>query len=352
MDLDIVEIPVAGYERVAMARHARTGLRACIAVHSTVLGPAVGGIRMWPYETEEQALTDVLRLAEGMTFKSAVAETGLGGGKAVIMGDSRTAKTPELLQAMGRFVHDFQGRYVPAEDVGTTVADLVEVARTTRWVSGLPRDQGGSGNPSPFTALGVFYGIEACMQDVLGDRSLAGRVVAIQGLGSVGFALAGHLHEAGARLVVDDLDPARVRQAVADFGAVAAPRGTIHRTECDVFAPCALGAGLNDQTIPELRCRIVAGAANNQLGEPRHGRMLLDRGITYAPDFVINSGGIINVGLEFAPGGYDEEQAWARVQRVFRAVKETLALARALHMPTSEAAVRLARNKLDAAMVR
>ncbi len=350
--MKIVEIPTAGYERVAEAVDPAVGLHAFIAVHSTVLGPAVGGIRMWPYASREAALTDALRLAEGMTWKSAVAETGLGGGKAVIIGDSKTKKTPELFVAMGCFVQDFQGRDVPAEDVGTTTGDLENVAKSTKWVSGLPRDKGGSGNPSPFTARGVFLGIQACAADVFGTQDLQGRTVAIQGLGSVGFALARHLHEAGAKLIVADLDAARLADAAAEFGAVVEDVKRIHAAACDVFAPCALGAVINDQTLPELRCRIVAGAANNQLHELRHGEELRKRKIVNAPDFVINAGGIINVGQEFAPGGYQEAVATKKVANIFRAVKETLALAKALEIPTSEAALRLAKSKLAAGLVK
>lgn len=344
--MKIQEIAVPGYERVARADDPAAGFRAFIAVHSTTLGPAVGGIRMWPYRSDEEALTDVLRLSEGMTWKSAVAGTGFGGGKAVIVGDSRTGKSPELFRAMGRFVNAFGGVYYPAEDVGTTTADILEVAEESKWVTGLPRERGGSGDPSPFTALGVFRGIQACLEEVHGKAELDQRTVAIQGLGSVGRGVAELLHGAGARLVVADIHAPKVDAIVKATGARAVDPAAIHRQEVDVYSPCALGAALNDATIPELRCAIVAGAANNQLAEPRHGAMLLRYGITYAPDFVINAGGIINIGVEFAPKGYDPDVATRKTENIYHALKSIFRTAKTRGIPTSEAAVLVARDRI------
>ena len=344
--MKIREIEIAGYERVACAQDAETGLHAIIAVHNTTLGPAVGGIRMWRYASEEEALQDVLRLAEGMTFKSAVAETGLGGGKAVIIGDARKSKTPALMAAMGRFIDAFEGRYYGAEDVGTSTADIEHVRRSTRWVCGLPRHLGGSGDPSPFTSRGVFLGIEAAVAERFGSPSLKGRTVAIQGLGNVGMGVAQQVHAAGARLMVADVHAAHVERAVARFGARSVEPERIYDVPADVFAPCALGAILNDDTIPRLHCPVIAGGANNQLLEARHGRMLLEKGTIYAPDFVINAGGIVNIGVEFEPGGYNEARAHEKVARIGAAVTEVLRLARERHIPSSEAAILLAEKRL------
>ncbi len=344
--MKITELEIKGYERVASARDEASGLHALIAVHDTTLGPAVGGIRMWNYASEKEALTDVLRLAEGMTFKSAVAATGLGGGKAVILGDARKSKTPALLAAMGRFINAFDGRYYGAEDVGTSTADIEQVRTETRWVCGLPRHLGGSGDPSPFTARGVFLGIEAAVAERFGSSSLKGRTVAIQGLGNVGMSVAEQLHAAGAKLMVADIHEAHVRRAIEAFGARFVEPARIHDVPADVFAPCALGGVLNDETIARLQCPVIAGAANNQLLEPRHGQMLLEKGTVYAPDFVINAGGIVNIGVEFEPTGYSESRAHEKVDRIGASVTAVLALARERHIPSSEAAVMLARQRL------
>ena len=284
------------HEEVVFCNDPDAGLRAIIAVHDTTLGPALGGCRMWPYRSDDEALEDVLRLARGMTYKSAVAGLDLGGGKAVIIGDPQTDKTPALFQALGRFVDSLGGRYVVAEDVGTTVADMELVRRTTRHVAGTP--EGRVGDPSPGTAWGVFHGIRAAVKHKLGADSLAGLSVAVQGVGHVGRHLCRHLAEAGAKLVVSDIRDDLVAAAVAEFGAETAAPEAIHAQPVHVFSPCALGAVLDDRTIPEIVAPIVAGAANNQLAEDRHGAALRARGILYAPDYVINAGGIIVISHE------------------------------------------------------
>lgn len=296
--MQITRLSVESHEDVYRVEDADARLLGFIAVHSTQLGPGAGGLRMRPYESEAAALEDVLRLSRGMTFKNAAAGLPLGGGKAVILGDPSRQKTPALLAAMGRAVESLQGRYWTAEDMGMTPADMALLARETRFVAGLSGGLHGSGDPSPVTARGVFNAIRTTLGQRFGRGEPAGRVVAIQGLGAVGRNLGKLLADAGARLVVADTDPARVAAAVADWGADTAPVGRIHAARADVFAPCAIGAVLNAQSIPELRAAVIAGAANNQLATPGDGVALHARGILYAPDFVANGGGIINVAAE------------------------------------------------------
>lgn len=336
--MTIEALRVSGFEHVVRAEEPERGWCAIIAVHDTTLGPALGGLRMWKYASREQALADVLRLARGMTLKSAVARTGLGGGKAVLLGDPRSEKSDALLLWMGRFIDSLGGGYITAEDVGTSVLDLDVIARETRHVTGRAREVGSSGDPSPFTALGTFVAVRACLEEVFGSPSLDGRSVAIQGLCHVGYWLAKLLAEAGARLIVTDLEPLRVERVVREFAAKAVPPDAVHSVECDVFAPCALGAVLDDATIPRLRARIVCGAANNQLAEDRHGDELMRRGILYAPDYVVNAGGILNISVELTPGGYDERIAEQKVRGIGRALGEVFAHARGRGMSTARAA--------------
>jgi len=354
--MKIEELPVPGYERVVRAEEPGPGPGkswcAIIAVHDTTLGPAVGGLRMWKYASRDAALTDVLRLARGMTYKSAVARTDLGGGKAVLIGDSKTEKSDALLSWVGRFIDTLGGKYLTAEDVGTSVLDLDVIARETRYVTGRAREVGGSGDPSPFTALGTFCAIETCLAEAFGNPSPKGRKVAIQGVGHVGYWLAKRLAEAGAELIVTDLEPLRVERVVREFKAKAVAQEEIHRVECDVFAPCALGAVLNDTTIPQLRTRIVCGAANNQLAEDRHGEALVRRGILYGPDYVVNAGGIINIGVELSAGGYDERRAEEKVRHVGVALAEVFAHAKRRSIPTARAADEVALSILEAGRAR
>ena len=296
------------HELVTFGHDPVTGLKAIIAVHDTTLGPALGGTRMWAYENEEAALDDVLRLSKGMTYKAAVAGLKLGGGKAVIIGDARTEKTQALLEAYGRFVDTLNGRYITAEDVGTSPADMEIVRRVTRHVVGTAEGGNHDGDPSPATAWGTYHGLRAAVQHRLGKDSLAGLTVAIQGVGHVGYWLARYLHEAGAKLIVTDLDAKALRRAKKEFGAAIVEPRDIYAAKADVFAPCAMGAILNDDTIPQFKARVIAGSANNQLAKERHGVALRQRGILYAPDYVINAGGIIIISHE-GPG-YDEQAAF------------------------------------------
>ncbi|MEQ8349374.1 MAG: Glu/Leu/Phe/Val dehydrogenase dimerization domain-containing protein [Sneathiellaceae bacterium] len=334
-----------GHEALVFACDPAAGLRAIIAIHDRSAGPACGGVRMWPFADERAALTDVLRLSRGMTFKNVMAGLPLGGGKAVIVGDSARDKTPALLRAFGRAVEGLCGRYIAAEDVGMTVADMAVIAEETAHVAGRGAAEGGGGDPSPLTALGVFEGIRAALRHARGSDDLSEARVAVQGLGHVGMALCRRLHEAGAALAVADLDRNRLAEAQRAFGAMVVPPSEIHAVQADVFAPCALGAGLNARTIPHLRARIVAGSANNQLAVPEDGRRLAERGILYAPDYVINAGGIINVAAEIG-GAYDP----AAVERQVRAIGATLSeiFASAAGDDTAAVADRLAQARLDA----
>jgi leucine dehydrogenase len=344
--LQITDIPVAGYERVVRGVDPSCGLLAFIAVHDTTLGPALGGLRMWPYASEEDALFDVKRLARGMTFKSAVARTGLGGGKAVIMAEPKKAKSEGLYLSMGRLIDALGGKYITAEDVNTSVGDLEVLRRATKHVTGLERKEGGSGNPSPYTAYGVFLGVRAALGWVFGNDSCKGRTVAIQGTGAVGSALARRLVAAGAKVFGADRNQERLQQLQREIGLVPVTEAEIMTMKCDVFAPCALGAILDDATIPKLDTPIIAGAANNLLLEPRHGQALADRNILYAPDYVINAGGIINVSVEFHPGGYDEKVSLGKIERIPQALKELWTIAKEDRIPPSVAADRLAERIL------
>ena len=347
--MKIVEIPVEGYETVVRAEDAKAGFRVMVAIHSTVLGPALGGMRMWDYSSEEEAQTDVLRLARGMTYKSAIARTGMGGGKAVILGDARKDKSDELFFFVGKVIESLGGQYITAEDVGIDVYDVDLVAQQTKHVTGRAREVGGSGDPSPYTALGTSRAISASLKRATGSGELEGRVVAVQGLGHVGYWLAKQLHQAGAKLLVSDLYEQRLTRAQDEFGATLVPADEIIRSECDVLAPCALGAVLDDVSIPALQCKVVCGAANNQLAEPRHGPALRERGILYAPDYVVNAGGIINISVELEPTGYDEAVARQRVEAVPEALAEIFAYSDQHQVSTSEAANAVAESLLAAA---
>jgi leucine dehydrogenase len=333
-----------GYEQIVHCSDDHSGLRAIIAIHSTALGPALGGTRFYPYPNEEAALVDVLRLAKGMTYKAAAAGLDLGGGKAVIIGDPRRIKTEELLRAYGRFIETLGGRYITAEDVGTALEDMDTVRRESRWVTGCSKTYGGSGDPSPVTAYGVLQGIKSCALEVFGDANLKDRTVALQGVGKVGHALCGYLVEEGADVTIADIDVDNLGKAVADFGVKTTPLATVHTLETDIFAPCALGGGINDDTISELRCKIIAGAANNQLARDEHGDKLRDMGILYAPDFVINAGGLINVEDELR--GYDRERAMSRVDSIYKALQLIFSMSRERNISTARAAIEYAEDRI------
>ena len=344
--MEISEIQVDGYEKVVRGRDADSGLHAIIAVHDTTLGPALGGMRMLPYVSEDEALFDVLRLSRGMTFKSAVAETGLGGGKSVIIGDPDNGKSPALFRAMGRFIDSLDGSYITAEDMNIGIPDLEFVRETTRWVVGLSRESGSSGNPSPYTALGCVHGMRAVLEELYGSDTFDGRRILIQGVGAVGGRLAVLLKEAGAHVIICDINEKRVRDLVAEHGFDSVADQGHHSTVCEIYAPCARGAGLNDDTIPKLRCRAVAGCANNQLLDFRHADDLRAHNILYAPDYVINAGGIINVAAELRPGGYDESYSLERIARVYDNLKKVFEIARTKDMSTRDAAAYLAEQRL------
>lgn len=329
------------HESVVFCNDAATGLNAIIAVHDTTLGASLGGCRFWPYENDNAALTDALRLSRGMTYKAALADTGRGGGKSVIIGDPRRLGTPDLFRAMGRFVERLGGDYIIAEDVGTSPADMAHVHQQTRYVAGL---EGGSGDPSPATALGVFVGILAALKHQRGDDDLKGVTIAVQGLGHVGWDLCRQLHEAGARLVVSDMRDEITSEATRQFGATAVGIDAIHAVRADVFAPCAMGSVLNDRTIPALKASIVAGSANNQLAEDRHGDVLAARGVLYAPDYVINAGGIINIAHE--GDNYDATVAFEHVRRIGDTLGDLFKRADAERVTTSLMADRMAQEVL------
>ena len=330
-----------GHYQVAFCHDSDSGLKAIIALHNLSRGPALGGCRMWHYESDDEALTDVLRLSRGMTYKSALANLPYGGGKSVIIGDPRSMKSDALFRAMGRFVESLGGRYIVAEDVGISVADVETMGRETRHVAGT--SAGGVGDPSPATAYGVFMGIRAAVKQRLGRDDLEGLRVAVQGLGHVGTHLCRYLAEAGAKLIVTDINQASVARAVAEFGATAVAPDAIIGAEAEVYAPCALGATINDETLEILKAPIVAGSANNQLAEPRHGAELRQRGVLYAPDFVINAGGIIVISHE-GPN-YDQTAAFAHIGGIHDTLLEIFRRAEAQGLPTSEAADRLAEDR-------
>ncbi len=307
------------HENVVFCSDKESGLKAIIAVHSTKLGPAVGGCRLWNYANEEDAVYDVLRLSKGMTYKNAVARLPFGGGKSVIIGDAKTIKSEQLFRAFGRMLERLGGSYYSAEDVNITTGDVMIMHKETNYVMGL---EGKSGNPSPFTALGTFLGIKAAYQHKHGHQDLSGVKVAVQGLGAVAYGLCKHLHAAGAELFVTDINQEAIDRVVNEFGATAVGIDEIYDLDVDVYAPCALGATVNDNTIPRIKANIIAGCANNQLAESRHGEILREKGVLYAPDYVINAGGIINVYYETLPEGYSEAAATKHVEGIYDTLTE------------------------------
>ncbi|EZP61860.1 Glu/Leu/Phe/Val dehydrogenase [Exiguobacterium sp. RIT341] len=332
------------YEQVVFCHDKVSGLKAIIAIHDTTLGPALGGLRMWNYASDEEALIDALRLSKGMTYKNAAAGLNLGGGKAVIIGDAKTQKSEALFRAFGRYVQSLNGRYITAEDVNTTVADMDYIHMETDFVTGVSPAFGSSGNPSPVTAYGVYRGMKAAAKEVYGTDSLGGKTIAIQGVGNVAFNLCRHLHEEGAKLIVTDINQEALQRAEEAFGALIVAPEDIYSVEADIFAPCALGATLNDETIPQLKVKIIAGAANNQLKEDRHGDMLEERDILYVPDFVINAGGVINVADEL--DGYNRDRAMKKVELVYDAVTKVFEIAKRDHLPTYRAAEKMAEERI------
>ncbi|MCL2170842.1 MAG: leucine dehydrogenase [Defluviitaleaceae bacterium] len=341
-----------GYEQLCFFHDKSTGLKAITCIHNTVLGPALGGSRFWNYADEEDAVLDVLRLARGMTYKSALAGLALGGGKSVIIGDAKELakdgiRSEAFWRAFGRYLEGLNGRYITAEDVNTTTQDMVFVNMETNNVVGLP---GKSGNPSPYTAWGVFKSIQACCKHVYGSAdALSGKTVAVQGVGNVGYYLCKYLHEHGAKLIVTDISPERVAVCVKEFGAVAVGLDEIYDADCEIYAPCALGASVNPDTIPRLKCKIICGGANNVLKDaPTDGAALLAKGIVYAPDYVANAGGVINVSYELSEGGYNEEASMRHIELIYDRILEILAMSDRDKIPTHECADRMAEARIEA----
>ena len=335
------------YGELHLFRDAGSGLRAIVAIHDTRLGPALGGCRCIPYATEEDAIIDALRLARGMTYKAAISGVPHGGGKAVLMKPEGEWDRSAFFRAFGKFVDDLGGHYITAEDSGTSVEDMEIIRTVTKHVTGVRPEHGGSGDPSPFTAMGVRRGIEALVKFVLGRDDLEGLHVAVQGVGHVGYHLCRQLHERGAQLTVADIDPLKAERAQREFGATVVPLDEIFAVECEVFAPCALGSALNDETIPRLKCRIVAGAANNQLATPRNGDDLFQRGIVYAPDYAINAGGLMNVAAEVS--SYDEAAVTKQVEGIYDIIWEIAERAKSAMQPTHRIADTIAQEKLSQA---
>jgi leucine dehydrogenase len=329
------------HEQVSFATDPESGYRGIIAIHNTILGPSLGGTRFWHYENDAEALNDVLRLSRGMTYKAAVAGLNLGGGKSVIIGHNKTTDREPIFRAHGRHVEYLGGRYITAEDVGTNIHDMDYIRMETRHVVGLA---GRSGDPSPVTAFGVYRGIKACAKFVYGDDSLVGKTVTVQGCGNVGYHLCQHLAEEGAKLVVTDIDAHRVQRVVEEFKATAAKPDDIYAVDADIFAPCALGAVVNDDTVRQFKVAIIAGAANNQLDEERHGDMLDEQGIVYAPDYVINSGGLINVNAEVE--GWSLERSHRKAAEIYETILGVLQIAQEEGIPSYVAADRLAERRI------
>ena len=333
------------YEELLFCQDKASGLKAIIAIHDTTLGPALGGTRMWTYATEEEAIIDALRLAKGMTYKNAVSGLNLGGGKTVIIGDPKKDKNEAMFRAFGRYIQGLNGRYITAEDVGTTEEDMNIIHQETDYVTGTSPTYGSSGNPSPATAFGVYRGMKAAAKAAFGSDSLEGKRVAVQGVGNVAFTLCKYLHEEGAQLIVTDIHKEAVQRAVEAYSATAVNPDEIIGVDCDIYAPCALGATLNDHSLPLLKAKVIAGAANNQLKEPRHGDALHELGIVYAPDYVINAGGVINIADEL--NGYHKERAFKQVAKIYDNITRVLEISRTSGIPTYAAADQLAVERIN-----
>ncbi len=334
------------FEKIIFCNDKRVGLKAIIGIHNTVLGPATGGCRMWSYKSETEALTDVTRLAKGMSYKASISKLTMGGGKSVIMGDAST-KTPEMLARFGELVEELGGRYITAKDVGINSDDLKQMKTKTRHILGVAGEENSSGDPSPVTAWGVYNGMKACANAAFGSRSLKGKTIALQGLGSVNYYLAKHLDEEGAKLIGSDIDKGAAARAEKEFGMQIVDVNGIYDVDCDVFSPGALGAIINETTIPKLRCKIVAGAANNQLATTAAGDALFERGILYAPDYAINAGGLINIFHERE--GYSHDRAWSHVAGIYDTVGDILARSVKDKTPEYIVADKISQERIDEA---
>jgi leucine dehydrogenase len=337
-------LATSGHEQVVFCHNKDAGLKAIIAIHSTVLGPALGGLRMWPYKSEQEALNDVLRLSRGMSYKNAVAGLNIGGGKAVIIGDPNKDKSEALFRAFGRFVDSLGGRYITAEDVGIDVNDMEYVLKETEFVTGVHQVHGGSGDPSPFTAYGTMQGLLASLTVAYGNEEVGERSFAVQGLGHVGMEYLKLLRERGAKCYVTDINQSLVERAVNEFGAIAVGTEEIYDTDADVYSPCALGGTVNEKTLPRLKCKIICGAANNQLASDAIGDEVEKRGILYAPDYAVNAGGVMNVSLEI--DGYNRERALRMMRTIYYNVGRIFEISKRDGIPTYKAADRMAEERI------
>ena len=340
------QVSFDGHEQVVFCNDKDTGLKAIIGIHNTVLGPALGGTRMWNYANEWEALNDVLRLSRGMSFKSSISGLNLGGGKAVIIGDAKTQKTPELMRKFGEYVNSLSGKYITAEDVGMETKDMDTVREVTQYVTGISEEKGGSGNPSPITAYGVFMGLKAATKYRFGSDNLEGKKVLVQGIGHVGEVLVQHLTESGAIVTIADINEDRLHAVGQKYGAKIFTGDDLYSAEVDIYAPCALGATINDATIHKIQAKVIAGAANNQLAnEEIHGAILKDKGILYAPDFLINAGGVINVYSELA--NLTRAQVMEKTENIYNTSLEIFKFAETNNITTHQAAMSIAQKRID-----
>ncbi|WP_298153703.1 Glu/Leu/Phe/Val dehydrogenase [Flavobacterium sp.] len=340
------QVSFDNHEQIVFCNDKDTGLKAIIGIHNTVLGPALGGTRMWKYANEWEALNDVLRLSRGMSYKSAITGLNLGGGKAVIIGDSKTEKTPEMIRKFGQYVHSLSGKYITAEDVGTTTQDMDMIREITPYVTGVSIEKGGSGNPSPVTAYGVYMGMKAAARYQFGSENLGGKKILVQGIGHVGETLVEYLAKEGADVQITDINQARIEEVASKYGVKIFTGPDLYAADVDIYSPCALGATINDDTINKIKAKVIAGAANNQLAnETVHGQILKDRGILYAPDFLINAGGIINVYAEIV--GYDSAEAMRRTENIYNTTLEIFSFSEQNHITTQAAAMSIAQQRID-----
>lgn len=335
------------HEQVVFCHDHATGLKAIISIHNTILGPALGGTRMWNYTSEQEALKDALRLSRGMTYKAAITGLNLGGGKAVIIGDATKMKSEAFLRRFGKFIESLNGKYITAEDVNMKTRDMEYIGMETSHVTGLPESMGGGGDPSPVTAYGVYTGMKATAKKVYGNDSLTGKKIGVQGVGQVGMFLVEHLTKENAEVYITDINQDKLKQVSNSYGAKVVGMDEIYDLQMDIYAPCALGATINDNTIKRLKCQMIAGAANNQLEDERkHGHMLLDLGIIYAPDFLINAGGLINVCEEYM-GSYNRDRAYNAAEKIYDTCLDILNVADAEGISSQEAAIQLAEKRIE-----
>ena len=345
MDPVFGQLSFDNHEQIVFCNDKDTGLKAIIGIHNTVMGPALGGTRMWNYANEWEALNDVLRLSRGMTYKSAITGLNLGGGKAVIIGDAKADKTPELITRFGQFVNSLSGKYITAEDVGTTTEDMDRIHGVTKFVTGISESLGGSGNPSPVTAYGVYMGMKAAAKQQFGSDKLEGKKILVQGIGHVGETLVDFLTKEGALVQITDIHQDKLENASKKYGAQIFTGADLYSADVDIYSPCALGATINDETIHKLKAKVIAGAANNQLANEKiHGQMLKEKDILYAPDFLINAGGIINVYGEIV--GYGKEEAMRRTENIYNTTLEIFNFAEVQGVTTHQAALSIAENRI------